>query len=71
MVYYADFDVNLYQPNRNSLSAEENQGDSDQDEDQWDTWLHPPVKYVYDAAAERTQERIREATAALVVNGVH
>ncbi|KAG5651828.1 hypothetical protein H0H81_007260 [Sphagnurus paluster] len=31
---------------------------------------HRPVQYVYDAAAERTQQRIREGHA-LVVNGVH
>jgi hypothetical protein len=45
--------------------------DSDQEEDERDLWLHPPVKYAYDAAAERTQQRIRDATAALLVNGVH
>lgn len=61
----------MYQGDRNSLSAEENQVESDQEEDERDLWLHPPVKYAYDAAAERTQQRIRDATAALLVNGVH
>lgn len=40
------------------------------DEDDADGWQHRPVQYVYDAAAERTQQRIREGHA-LVVNGVH
>jgi len=66
-----NFDLNLCQGDRNSLSLEESQVDSDQEEDEGDLWLHPPVKYVYDAAAERTQQRIRDATAALLVNGVH
>ncbi|TFK37648.1 hypothetical protein BDQ12DRAFT_151185 [Crucibulum laeve] len=45
--------------------------ESDQDEESTDgRWHHPPVHYVYDAAAERTQQRIREGNA-LVVNGVH
>ncbi|KAK2466594.1 hypothetical protein APHAL10511_000852 [Amanita phalloides] len=57
----------LYQANRDSFDFDDTQVDSDQEDDEW---LHPPVKYVYDAAAERTRQRIREATAAMV-NGVH
>lgn len=38
--------------------------------DEGGDWQHQPVQYVYDAAAERTQQRIREGHA-LVVNGVH
>ncbi|KAJ7141849.1 hypothetical protein C8R43DRAFT_1016600 [Mycena crocata] len=48
-------------------------GDSDEEETPERLWqhLHHPVQhYVYDAAAERTQQRIREGHA-LVVNGVH
>ncbi|KAM6493422.1 hypothetical protein JOM56_011556 [Amanita muscaria] len=45
--------------------------DSDPEEEERDAWLHPPVKYVYDAAAERTHRRIQQATAAMMVNGVH
>ncbi|KAF9460486.1 hypothetical protein BDZ94DRAFT_1266034 [Collybia nuda] len=33
-------------------------------------WRYQPVQYVYDAAAERTQQRIRDGHA-LVVNGIH
>ena len=34
-------------------------------------WQHPPVHYVYDAAAERTQQRIKEGQQQTLVNGVH
>lgn len=38
--------------------------------DEGGDWQHQSVQYAYDAAAERTQQRIREGHA-LVVNGVH
>lgn len=47
-------------------------GDSDLDDSIETRWRSPPVKYVYDAAAERTQQRLREGLEhGQVVNGVH
>ncbi|KAJ7938198.1 hypothetical protein B0H13DRAFT_2648652 [Mycena leptocephala] len=50
-------------------------GDSDEEdtpERNWVNHLHPVTHFVYDAAAERTQQRIREGhVSVLVVNGVH
>ncbi|KAK7055193.1 hypothetical protein R3P38DRAFT_2845741 [Favolaschia claudopus] len=38
----------------------------------WAARMHPATHYVYDAAAERTQARIRQGhVSALIVNGVH
>jgi hypothetical protein len=68
---YTTFDIDTNKGNVDSSSVSDERNDSEPDEDDRDTWLHPPVKYVYDAAAERTQQRLREATAALMVNGVH
>lgn len=45
--------------------------DSDSEDGRPNAWHHP-VHYVYDAAAERTQERLRQAhAAATLVDGVH
>ncbi|KAJ6554041.1 hypothetical protein DFH09DRAFT_1280745 [Mycena vulgaris] len=59
------------------LGLKDNLDDRPEDSDEEDTperlWqhIHHPVQhFVYDAAAERTQQRIREGHA-LVVNGVH
>lgn len=43
--------------------------DSDDDEARRRPWA--PVHYVYDAVAERTQQRLREGQLASLVNGVH
>ncbi|EPS98820.1 hypothetical protein FOMPIDRAFT_1037243 [Fomitopsis schrenkii] len=46
--------------------------DSDSDEARHDPW-HQPVHYIYDAAAERTKERLRagRVSTAALVGGVH
>lgn len=46
--------------------------ESDSDDGRHHRW-HQPVHYVYDAAAERTQERIRQGrvAAATLVGSVH
>lgn len=44
--------------------------DLDPDEDVNGRWQQP-VRFVYDAAAERTQQRIREGQSVGLVNGVH
>lgn len=36
----------------------------------WHHHQHPPVHFVYDAAAERTQQRLKEGHT-LLVNGIH
>ncbi|KAJ7656692.1 hypothetical protein B0H17DRAFT_1337923 [Mycena rosella] len=68
-----------YQPldDELSLGLKDNLDDRPEDSDEEDSperlWqhIHHPVQhFVYDAAAERTQQRIREGHA-LVVNGVH
>lgn len=47
-------------------------GDSDLEDSIETRWRCPPVKYVYDAAAERTQQRLKEGLEhGQVVNGVH
>ena len=50
-----------------------NSEDSDSDESRARNPWNRPVHYVYDAAAERTQQRIREGrlAAAALVGGVH
>ncbi|TFK82019.1 hypothetical protein K466DRAFT_557157 [Polyporus arcularius HHB13444] len=50
-----------------------NSEDSDSDDARTRNLWHRPVHYVYDAAAERTEQRIREArlAAAALVGGVH
>ena len=50
-----------------------NSEDSDSDDTRPRNPWHRPVHYVYDAAAERTQQRIREGrlAAAALVGGVH
>ena len=45
----------------------EDRQDSDLDDGTWQQSIH----YVYDAAAERTQQRIREGQLSGLVNGVH
>jgi hypothetical protein len=42
--------------------------DSDSDSGLNTPWQHRPVQYVYDAAAERTQERLGQLH---LVNGAH
>ena len=65
-------DIDAFDPNdifhdRNNESPSETLEDFDSDES-----AHPKVQYVYDAAAERTKERIREGMiAAKLVPGVH
>ena len=50
-----------------------NSEDSDSEDGHARNPWHRPVHYVYDAAAERTQQRIREGrlAAAALVGGVH
>lgn len=60
-IYFDDREDNIFPPDDRS--------DSDSEEDM-DEWQRRPVRYVYDAAAERTKQRIREGQA-LVVDGVH
>lgn len=50
-----------------------NSDDSDSDDGHAKNPWHRPVHYVYDAAAERTEQRIREGrlAAAALVAGVH
>ena len=50
-----------------------NSEDSDSEDGHVRNPWHRPVHYVYDAAAERTQQRIREGrlAAAALVGGVH
>jgi hypothetical protein len=46
--------------------------EEDTPEQIWAHHLHPATHFVYDAAAERTQQRIRQGhVSALIVNGVH
>ena len=54
-------------------SAQQHSEDSDSDESRARNPWNRPVHYVYDAAAERTQQRIREGrlAAAALVGGVH
>lgn len=59
-IYVDDREDNIFPPDDRSDS------DSEEDVDEWQR----PVHYVYDAAAERTQQRIREGQL-LVVDGVH
>ncbi|GLB44656.1 putative VHS domain containing protein [Lyophyllum shimeji] len=60
--FYGDGDVTFSRDHRS---------DSDDDRSTHEGWPgHRPIQYVYDAVAERTQQRIREEQA-LVVNGVH
>jgi hypothetical protein len=47
----------------------ENRLDSDSDE--FSTGRHQTTHYVYDAAAERTQQRIRRGRVSTLVDGVH
>lgn len=54
---------------KDETSTLEDRPDSDSDGSQEKRWQQP-VHYVYDAAAERTQQRIREGHV-LVLNGVH
>lgn len=54
------FDDDIYFDEReDNLFLPEDRSDSDSEEDM-DGWQRRPVRYVYDAAAERTQQRIRE-----------
>lgn len=56
----ATFDDDIYFDEReDNLFLPEDRSDSDSEEDM-DGWQRRPVRYVYDAAAERTQQRIRE-----------
>ncbi|PFH50012.1 hypothetical protein AMATHDRAFT_75881 [Amanita thiersii Skay4041] len=64
-------DPDMYKTKRDSTySMDDERPGSDAEDDGSRGWTRPVVKYVYDAAAERTQQRIRDATAALTVNGV-
>ncbi|KAF8990264.1 hypothetical protein BDQ17DRAFT_1433919 [Cyathus striatus] len=65
------FDPNDIYYNNKSHRSFDDLVDSDQESSNEGRWhpLAPPVHYVYDAAAERTQQRIREGHA--LVNGVH
>lgn len=54
------------------LRANDDAMDSDSEEGLQHNLWHQPVRYVYDAAAERAQERLREAhAAAALVGSVH
>lgn len=44
--------------------------DSDSDESGYPV-KRPPVRYVYDAAAERTAQHLKEGHVSVLVNGVH
>ena len=54
-------------------SMRNNSEDSDSDDARARNPWHRPIHYVYDAAAERTQQRIKEGrlAAAALVAGVH
>lgn len=66
-IFSAPFEGDDYFDQNGGFPPEER---NDSDQESLDGQWHQPVKFVYDAAAERTQERIREGHA-LVVNGVH
>jgi YD repeat-containing protein len=57
-----------YEPRRESIVLE-----SDEDGRGGETWLprRQPTQYVYDAAAERTAQHLREGRVGVAVNGVH
>jgi len=63
------FDDIYFDDREDAVFLPDDQSDSDAEEDM-DGWQRRPVRYVYDAAAERTQQRIREGQS-LVVDEVH
>ena len=58
----------IYFDENDNIFPSDNRSESDSGEDV-DGWRRP-VHYVYDAAAERTQQRIREGQS-VVVDGLH
>ena len=72
MVLLGPFDPNdiFYNHSNDSLHISE---ESDSEEGKSKNPWHKPIHYVYDAAAERTAQRIREGrlAAAALVGGVH
>ena len=62
-------DIFYDQSNESIRNSEDSDSDDTRPRNPW----HRPVHYVYDAAAERTQQRIREGrlAAAALVGGVH
>lgn len=75
-MYVGDFnpDEMFYERTDHDLGVRPDDSDSDSDDGRGFHHHHhpPPVRYVYDAVAERTAQRLREAErAAALVNGVH
>ncbi|GBE87135.1 hypothetical protein SCP_1003820 [Sparassis crispa] len=69
--HHADSDEFYYEHNEDTMRSSEDPLESESDEGHHHPW-HQPVNYVYDAAAELTQQRIREGLAAVaLVSGVH
>lgn len=60
----------LFHDARDEPYPPDNRVDSDSDELSGGRWQQP-TKYVYDAAAERTQQRIRRGRVSTLVDGVH
>ncbi|KAG6855626.1 hypothetical protein H0H87_012931 [Tephrocybe sp. NHM501043] len=59
-----------YYESRDETYSMDSRVETDDDGSMHEGWLHQrPTQFVYDAAAERTQQRIREGN--LLVNGVH
>jgi hypothetical protein len=48
-----------------------NDSDDSSDSSRWHSHKHPAVNFVYDAVAERTQQRLKEGHQNLLINGVH
>lgn len=53
-----------------AASVRDSAVDSDSDESGYPV-KRPPVRYVYDAAAERTAQHLKEGHVSVLVNGVH
>jgi len=60
----------IFYDNRDDPYPVENRLDSDSDEFITGRWQQT-TRYVYDAAAERTQQRIRRGRVSTLVDGVH
>ena len=64
----------MYFDDRSAFPADERRDDDSEEADGWQQ-PHRPVRYVYDAVAERTMQRIKEEEGLQLqmklVNGVH